>query len=96
MDLRESNRFLYGTLLMRAHGERQEIGVDRPLVVRQHDQRSRSRNPFYTNEDPHYFIRSLSGSNSGLLPATATFTGNSSFMYMTWSSVPSTACSGGK
>ena len=42
------------------------------------------------------FMRSSSGSNSGRLPTRSTRTGNSSFRYMTRSSVPSTACSGGR
>ena len=42
------------------------------------------------------FIRASSGSNSGVLPATATRTGNSSAMYITRSSFPTTACSGGR
>ena len=39
------------------------------------------------------FMRESSGSNSGVAPARSTVTGYSSFMYMTCSLVPSTACS---
>jgi hypothetical protein len=42
------------------------------------------------------FIRASVGSNSGVGPATSTVTGYSSFMYMTCSLVPTTACCGGR
>ena len=50
----------------------------------------------YGCERGQAFMRSSSGSKSGRLPTRSTRTGNSSFWYMTRSSVPSTACSGGR
>ncbi len=88
--------FFHRTLLVGAHREAQEMCVDRLAVFGDRDPRPRSGDAFHADEDPHCFILASSGSNSGRLPTTATFTGNNSFWYMICRSLPSTACSGGR
>ena len=97
--LGELHRGLDGALLVRARREPQERGVDGQTVGGDVDARPRRRDALDADEDPradHDFMRASSGSKSGWLPTRETTTGYSSFMYMTRSSVPSTACSGGR
>ena len=90
MLLRELNGPLDRTLLMWANHETKVLGIDGLAVFGKHNLGAGSRHPLNARENPHCFIRESSGSNRGWLPTTATFTGNSSFMYMTLRSAPST------
>ena len=94
--LDELHGFFDRALLVRAHREPEERRVDRLTVGGDVDARPGCRHALHADEDPHDFIRLSSGSNSGVAPARSTVTGYSSFMYMTCSFVPSTACSGGR
>ena len=73
--LLDTDRLLDGALLVRAGRERQVSSVDRLSIVGEDDAGTRSRDPLDADEGPHPFIRASSGSNSGVEPATATFTG---------------------
>ena len=73
--LLDPDRLLDGTLLVRAGRERQMSSVDRLSIIGEDDAGTGSGDPLDADEGPHPFIRASSGSNSGVEPATATFTG---------------------
>ena len=75
MLLLESDRLLDGALLVRAGGEGEMTGVDRLSIIGEDDAGTRGGDPLDADERPHPFIRASSGSNKGVEPATATFTG---------------------
>jgi hypothetical protein len=50
-------------------------GVDRLSVIGEDDAGTGGGHPLDADEGPHPFIRESSGSNNGVEPATATFTG---------------------
>ena len=98
--LRDLYGLLDGAFLVRACSETQVGGVDSLTVVGGVDPGSGSRHPLNADKDLHGagqdFIRESAGSKIPPGPATATFTGKVSFMYMTRRSVPTTACLGGR
>ncbi len=94
--LDQLHRLFDSALLVRAHRETEERGVDRLAVGGDVDARPGGRHALHADQDPHDFMRESSGSNSGVAPARSTVTGYSSFMYMTCNLVPSTACCGGR
>ena len=91
---------LDGAFLVGAGGEAQVGGVDSLAVVGEVDPGSGSRHPLNAYKDlpgaGQDFIRESAGSKIPPGPATATFTGKVSFMYMTRRSVPTTAYSAGR
>ena len=91
---------LDGAFFVRAGREAQVGGVDPLAVLGDVDPSSGSRHPLNADKDLHGagqdFIRESAGSKIPPGPATATFTGKVSFMYMTRRSVPTTAYSGGR
>ena len=95
--LHDLHGLLHPTLLVRADGEAEMAGLDRPPVFGQDDRPSGHGDTLDADEDPHDRILAFSGSKIGRAPTTATVTGKRSFMYSTARSVdPSTACSGGR
>ncbi len=70
---------LDSAFLVRTDDEAEVARVDRPGVIGEDDPASGGRNALDEDEDAHACgqlrIRSLSGSNSGVAPATATVTG---------------------
>ena len=76
--LDEPDRLLDRALLVRADDEAEVRGVDAPAVGGQVDPAAGGGHALDEGEDAHrpqLRIRSLSGSNSGVAPATATVTG---------------------
>src|SRR5262245_24551751 len=94
--LDDPDRLLDAALLVRADRVAEEPGVDRLPVRGQDDAPSRLRHALHTDEDVHDRMRMLSGSKSGVEPATATVTGYCSPRYSTSSGVPALATSGGR
>src|SRR4029079_2091063 len=81
--LDEPHGLLDTALLVRADREPEVPGLDRPVVVREHDRAAGHRHPFHADEDPHERILVFSGSKIGRAPTTSTVTGNRSVMYST-------------
>ena len=79
--LDEPHGLLDAALLVRADREAEVARLERLLVVCQDHPAARERHPLDADEDPHAgtgpaaFTRSLSGSKTGVEPATATVTG---------------------
>ena len=79
--LHQPHRLLHAALLVRADREAEVARLDRLLVVGEDHPPAGERHALDADEDPHAgtapaaFTRSLSGSKSGVEPATATVTG---------------------
>ena len=78
-------RGLDRALLVRTGGEPEVGGVDVLGVRGEVDLRARRGHPLHADQDPHDFIRVLSGSNGPAWPTTVT--GYRSFMYIACSAV---------
>ena len=93
MLLDDPHRLLDAALLVRADREAEVARLERLLVGRQDHLAAGERDALDADEDPHVstgsaaLTRSLSGSKSGVEPATATVTGKRSPMYSTASSL---------
>src|SRR4029079_4889278 len=94
--LDDPNGLLDPALLVRADRVAEELRIDRLAVRGQHDPAARLRHALDADQDVHDRMRVLSGSNSGVEPATATVTGYCSPRYSTSSGVPTFATSGGR
>ena len=100
--LGQPHRLLDAALLVGADREAEVAGLELLLVRGQHHLAAGQRHALDADEDVHVSTgsaartRSLSGSNSGVEPATATVTGKRSPMYSTASCAPTVACSGGR
>ena len=73
--LGDADGLLDPALLVRTDREAEVAGLDRALVRGEDDLAAGDRHPLDADEDVHDRIRALSGSKSGVEPATATVTG---------------------